>query len=71
MTDYSHYECLTVEKADKLATVTLNRPDSLNAVNPQMHHELERIWVDLTEDADVNAILLTGARARHFAPAEM
>ncbi len=61
MTDYSHYECIKVEKADKLATVTLNRPDSLNAVNPQLHHELERIWVDLAEDADVNAILLTGA----------
>jgi enoyl-CoA hydratase len=61
MTDYSHYECIKVEKADKLATVTLNRPDSLNAVNPQLHHELERIWVDLAEDTDVNAILLTGA----------
>ena len=61
MTDYSHYECIKVEKADKLATVTLNRPDSLNAVNPQLHHELERIWVDLAEDSDVNAILLTGA----------
>lgn len=60
MTDYSHYECIKVEKADKLATVTLNRPDSLNAVNPQLHHELERIWVDLSEDSDVNAILLTG-----------
>jgi len=61
MTDYSHYECIRVENADKLATVTLNRPDSLNAVNPQLHHELERIWVDLSEDSDVNAILLTGA----------
>lgn len=61
MTDYSRYECIKVEKADKLATVTLNRPDSLNAVNPQLHHELERIWVDLAEDAEVNAILLTGA----------
>ncbi len=61
MTDYSHYECIKVEKADKLATVTLNRPDSLNAVNPQLHHELERIWIDLSEDSDVNAILLTGA----------
>jgi enoyl-CoA hydratase/carnithine racemase len=61
MTDYSHYECIKVEKADKLATVTLNRPDSLNAVNPQLHHELERIWIDLAEDSDVNAILLTGA----------
>jgi enoyl-CoA hydratase len=61
MTDYSRYECLKVEKADKLATVTLNRPDSLNAVNPQMHSELEHIWIDLAEDRDVNAILLTGA----------
>jgi len=61
MADYSRYEFITVDKADKLATVTLNRPDSLNAVNPQLHHELERIWVDLAEDADVNAILLTGA----------
>lgn len=61
MMDYSRYECIKVEKADKLATVTLNRPDALNAVNPQLHHELERIWVDLAEDPDVNAILLTGA----------
>lgn len=61
MTDYSRYECLKVDKADRLATVTLNRPESLNAVNPQLHHELERIWIDLGEDADVNAILLTGA----------
>src|SRR5436853_949498 len=61
MTDYSHYECIKIEKANKLATVTLNRPDSLNAVNPQLHHELERIWLDLAEDTEVNAILLTGA----------
>jgi enoyl-CoA hydratase len=61
MTDYSRYECIKVETADKLATVTLNRPDSLNAVNPQLHHELEHIWLDLAEDSEVNAILLTGA----------
>ncbi len=61
MTDYSRYECVKVEKTDKLALVTLNRPEALNAVNPQMHHELERIWLDLAEDTEVNAILLTGA----------
>jgi enoyl-CoA hydratase len=61
MVDYSHYQFLTVDKVDRLATVTLNRPDSLNAVHPPLHHELERIWVDLAEDSDVNAILLTGA----------
>lgn len=61
MTDYSRYECIKIEKADKLATVTLNRPDSLNAVNNQLHNELERIWIDLAEDDEVNAIVLTGA----------
>jgi len=61
MTDYSRYEYIKVEKADKLATVTLNRPDALNAIHPPLHLELERIWVDLAEDPEVNAILLTGA----------
>jgi enoyl-CoA hydratase/carnithine racemase len=61
MTDYSRYECLKVEKKDKVATVTLNRPDSLNAVNAQLHHELMTIWPDLAEDEEVNAIILTGA----------
>jgi len=61
MPDYSKYEALKVEKADRVATVTLNRPDSLNAVNNVMHHELMTIWLDLAEDQDVNAIILTGA----------
>ncbi len=60
MPDYGSYQFLKVEKADKLATVTLNRPDALNAVNSELHHELEHIWIDLAEDAEVNAILLTG-----------
>ena len=61
MPDYSKYEFIKVEKTDKLATVTLNRPDALNAVNSQLHHELEHIWIDLGEDSEINAILLTGA----------
>ena len=59
--DYSAYEFITVEVANRVATVTLNRPDKLNAVNAAMHHEFEQIWIDLAEDRDVNAILLTGA----------
>lgn len=59
--DYGAYEYITVEVANRVATVTLNRPDKLNAVNAAMHHEFEQIWIDLAEDRDVNAILLTGA----------
>ncbi|MBV8771302.1 MAG: enoyl-CoA hydratase, partial [Deltaproteobacteria bacterium] len=31
--DYGDYEFLKVDVADRVATVTINRPDSLNAVN--------------------------------------
>src|SRR5258708_36967043 len=61
MSDYSKYETIKVEKANRVATVTLNRPDSLNAVNPVMHRELCTIWLDLAVDDEVNAIILTGA----------
>src|SRR5579863_3151197 len=59
--DYSEYQMLKIEVSDRVATVTLNRPDSLNAVNGRVHHELENIWIDLAADSDVNAIILTGA----------
>jgi enoyl-CoA hydratase len=61
MIDYSAYEFLKIEVAERVATVTLNRPDHLNGVNAAMHHEFEQIWLDLAQDRDVNAILLTGA----------
>jgi enoyl-CoA hydratase len=59
--DYSAYEFLKVEVSQRVATVTLNRPDARNGVTSAMHHEIEQIWLDLAEDQDVNVILLTGA----------
>lgn len=61
MPDYSRYQFIKVEKENGLATVTLNRPDSLNAVNGELHHELSRIWADIAEDEEINAVVLTGA----------
>jgi enoyl-CoA hydratase len=61
MVDYSGYEYLKIEVANRVATVTINRPQQLNAVNAALHHEFEQIWLELAEDRDVNAILLTGA----------
>jgi enoyl-CoA hydratase len=59
--DYSAYEYLKIEVSNRVATVTLNRPDQLNAVNAAMHHEFEQVWLDLQEERDLNAIILTGA----------
>lgn len=61
MSRYADYQYLKVEVQDKLATVTLNRPEARNAINQRFIHELREIWVDLADDHDVNAVLLTGA----------
>ena len=47
MLDYTDYEYLQVEVADRVATVTINRPDQRNAVHAALHHEFEQIWLDL------------------------
>lgn len=65
MSSYDSYTCLKIEKEGALAIVTLNRPDERNAINHPFHVELHRIWHDLVEDKDVNAILLTG-EGRYF-----
>jgi len=44
-----------------IVTLTLNRPESLNAMNEAMMGELERILIELEADAAVRAVVLTGA----------
>jgi len=61
MVDYSRYKLIKVEKKDKVATLTLNQPDQLNAVGNDIHDELETIFLDVDSDDDVNAVILTGA----------
>lgn len=61
MERYAQYEHLKVEIADRIATLTLNRPESRNALNRKLIHELRSIWLDLAEDHNVNAVLITGA----------
>jgi enoyl-CoA hydratase len=65
MKSYAHYECIKIEKSGALATVTLNRPETRNAIDHQFHVELQSVWADLMDDAEVNAVLLTAA-GRYF-----
>jgi len=61
MPEYSRYETLKIDVGDQVATVTLNRPERLNAVNDQMHRELEDLFGEISFDDAINAIVLTGA----------
>jgi enoyl-CoA hydratase len=58
---YQDYRALTLSVVDGIATVTLNRPDKLNAVDERMHEELARVFVDLNNDPDCDVIVITGA----------
>lgn len=60
------YETLLVEVQDRVATVTLNRPESGNALNATLHAELADFWQGARDDDDIWCVILTGAGQRHF-----
>jgi enoyl-CoA hydratase len=59
--DYSHYRAFKIEKEGRLAIVTLNRAEHRNSINFEVHDDLRTLFVDLADDEEVFAILLTGA----------
>ena len=54
------------EKVGRVARVTLNRPDCLNAMDLRTHEELGRIWDDFERDDGIWVGVLTGAGDRAF-----
>jgi crotonobetainyl-CoA hydratase len=55
-----HEHC-RVEKDGRILTVTLNRPELLNALHPPANHELGRVFDEFAEDPDLWVAILTGA----------
>src|SRR5437879_6475547 len=47
--------------AERVATMTLNRPDRLNAMNQQMRDELRACWQRVKDDPDIWVAIVTGA----------
>jgi enoyl-CoA hydratase len=58
---YKSLETILVSKDNGVATVTLHRPDSRNAVSPRMHAELAEIWPRISADPEIEAVILTGS----------
>jgi len=57
----STYQTVRFDVADKVATITLNRPDRKNAMNQQLKDELRECWKRVRADGDVWVAIITGA----------
>src|SRR4030088_1138675 len=64
------YEAILYDVADCICTITLNRPEKLNAWTRQMHLDLKHAMHEAGRDPDVRAIILTGAGRGFCAGAE-
>lgn len=60
-------DTILLERDGAVATVTLNRPAVLNALNLRMLDELSETFAQLDADASLRAVILTGAGAKAFA----
>lgn len=65
------YEFLNVEVADRIAKVTVNRPDKLNALNARVLEDLDGIFAALATDRRVSAVIVTGAGRAFVAGADI
>ena len=54
------YETLIVERSGAVMTVRLNRPHKRNAINRQMHQDLQALCRELAEDFDTRVVILAG-----------
>ena len=64
---YADFQFLKFDsKPNGVLLITLNRPDVMNATNGRLHWELTKIWDLVNHDADVRAIVVTGAGDRAF-----
>src|SRR2546427_11715797 len=56
-----NFESLILDRRDGVATITLNRPDALNALNLALGRELFHAALDVDDDPSVRCVVITGA----------
>jgi len=65
------HDTVLYEVDDRIATITFNRPDALNAVNPQMVRELRAAYAAAEADESVWIVVVTGAGRAFCAGADV
>jgi enoyl-CoA hydratase/carnithine racemase len=66
-----NFEQIDYQVADRILTITLNRPDRMNACTAQMYEELIAAFDQADADDDVKAIIVTGAGRAFCAGADL
>ena len=54
------------EKRDRIVIITLNRPEKLNAMNPEANEQLIESWIRFKDDPDAWVAILTGTGEKAF-----
>ncbi len=62
---------LLYEKRDRIAYLTLNRPEARNAIDPELHQLLWDAWEDFAADDDLDVAILTGSGDAFCAGADL
>lgn len=57
---------LIYEVKDKVAYITINRPEAMNAMDPDVYEAISRAWVDVRDDPEVWVAIITGAGQKAF-----
>jgi len=60
------FATIRYEKEERVATITLDRPERHNAFNVAMAQELRRAWEEVKKDPEVVTVIVTGAGERAF-----
>lgn len=61
-----NYQNLIIEISEKLAVVTLNRPQALNALNKELLSEISTFLEETANDPEIRAVVLTGSGEKSF-----
>ena len=67
----SEFETILVTRTDRVATITLNRPKALNALNSQVMTEVTTAAAELDNDPGIGAIIVTGNEKAFAAGADI
>lgn len=65
------YETISLAVADRIATITINRPDKLNALNERVITELGEAIDEVSGNAEIGGVVLTGAGRAFVAGADI